>query len=355
MARDYSIKYLRYKRLRPRSEPAAPAPFVVGVGRSGTTLLRMMLDAHPDLAMPPETHFVPQFIQASGRLRFNPKVAMKAIRDDTHRRWNDFGLGEDELLAAMGALDPFNTADALRAFYLLYAERHGKARWGDKTPDYVRKMKKIQNTLPEARYIHVIRDGRDAGLSQNARIAKRGKDPIPGRELARRWRKRIVKSRIDAEEIQGYLEVRYEDLISDTESVLRRVCDHVELDYDPAMLDYHERAAERLEEMAGALPAQRGRKGRPEREAGERVEAHALTTEPPQADRVAVWKREMDPEDNAEFEQAAGYLLADLGYETATPKEDWIPPEEWARSKSRTERGSDNSGTTKFSRVIKRD
>ena len=48
----------------------------------------------------------------------------------------------------------------------------------------------------------------------------------------------------------------------------------------------------------------------------------------------------MDPEDNAEFEEAAGYLLDDLGYETATPKENWIPPEEWARSKSRSERGS---------------
>ena len=56
----------------------------------------------------------------------------------------------------------------------------------------------------------------------------------------------------------------------------------------------------------------------------------------------------MTAEENAEFEEAAGYLLADLGYETATPKEDWIPPEEWARSKSRTERGSDNAGTTKF-------
>ena len=291
-----------------------------------------MLDAHPELAMPPETHFVPQFIQASGRLRFNPKLAMKAIRDDTHRRWNDFGLDEDELLRAMEAVEPFNTADALRAFYVLYAERHGKPRWGDKTPDYVRKMKKIQNTLPEARFIHVIRDGRDAGLSQNARIAKRGKDPMPGRELARRWRKRIVKSRIDAEELEDYLEVRYEDLITrhrerPAPGLRAR---RARLRPGDARLP---RARRRAARGDGRRAAGAG-KGRPEREAGERVEAHALTTEPPQADRVAVWKREMSPEDNAEFEQAAGYLLADLGYETATPKEDWIPPEEWARSKS---------------------
>jgi hypothetical protein len=342
MAFDYSIKYLRYKRLRPRSEPAAPAPFVVGVGRSGTTLLRLMLDAHPQLAIPPETHFIPQFIQASGKLRFNSRIAARVISQDPHRRWADFGLEEADLRQSMAALSRFNTADAIRSFYLLYAGRHDKARWGDKTPDYVRKMKKIQNTLPEARFIHVIRDGRDAGLSQNKRVVKRGKQPVPGRELARRWRKRIVKSRIDAESVDHYTEVRYEDLITETEAVLRRVCEFIELDFDPAMLTYHERAEERMQEMAGALPA---KKGRPEREAGERLAAHALTKEPPKAERVAVWKREMEAEENAEFEQAAGYLLDELGYETATPRDDWIPPEEWARSKSRNERGTASGGS----------
>jgi hypothetical protein len=334
---DYSIRYLRRRRLQGRSEAAHPAPFVVGVGRSGTTLLRMMLDAHPQLAMPPETHFVPQFIQASGRLRFSPRTATKTIVDDQHRRWDDFGLEPGELRAELEGQQPFNTAHALRAFYGLYAKRHGKQRWGDKTPDYVRKMRKIQNTLPEARFIHVIRDGRDAGLSQNNRIARRGKDPVKPKEMARRWRKRIIKSRLDAEQVEGYMEVRYEDLVLDTETVLRRVCEHIELDYDPAMLTYHERAGERLQEMAGALPA---KKGRPEREAGERVAAHALTMEPPKQDRVAVWKREMSEAENAEFEEAAGHILDELGYETATPRESWIPPEEWAQSKARADRGA---------------
>jgi hypothetical protein len=338
MAFDYSIRLLRNRRLRGRSAPAAPAPFVVGVGRSGTTLLRMMLDAHRELAIPPETHFVLPIIQASGRIRFNPSIAARSIVRDERRRWNDFGLEQADLLARFEAIEPFNTTDALRAFYLLYAEKHGKPRWGDKTPDYVRKMKKIQKTLPEARFIHVIRDGRDAGLSQNARVVNRGKEPVPPREMARRWRKRIIKSREDAAEIadEDYLEVRYEDLVRDTEGVLRGVCELVELDFDPAMLDYHERAEERLQEMAGALPA---KKGRPEREAGERVAAHAMTTKPPDSDRVAVWKREMSTSENAEFEEAAGYLLDDLGYETVTPRDSWVPPEEWAAGKEHTERG----------------
>ncbi|HLM30993.1 MAG TPA: sulfotransferase [Solirubrobacterales bacterium] len=341
MAFDYSLRFLRNRRLRGRAEPEFPVPFVVGVGRSGTTLLRMMLDAHPELAIPPETHFVNPLIQASGRLRFNARAAAKTIVHDERRRWNDFGLAEEELRAAMEGIRPFNTTDALRAFYLLYARKHGKERWGDKTPDYIRKMKKIQKSLPEARFIHVIRDGRDAGLSQNRRIAQRGKEPVPPREMARRWRKRIVKSRIDAAEVGHYMEVRYEDLISDTETVLRRICEHVEIDYAPVMLRYHERADERLQEMAGALPA---KKGRPVREAGERVQAHAMTTRPPDPDRLQVWKTEMAEEENAEFENAAGYLLDELGYETVTPKSSWLPPEEWARSKTRAERGGGARG-----------
>lgn len=351
MAFDYSLRFLRRRRLRNARDPEFPFPFVVGVGRSGTTLLRMMLDSHPEIAVPPETHFVPKFIQASGKLRYSPTTLTKAIIHDERRRWNDFGIDESELLEAMQAVNPLNTTDAARAFYALYASKQGKSRWGDKTPDYVRKMKKIQNTLPEARFIHVIRDGRDAGLSQNARIAKRGKDPIPPKEMARRWRKRIVKSRIDAEEVEHYLEVRYEDMLTDTEGVLRRICEFIEVDFDPAMLRYHERAEERLQEMAGALPA---KKGRPKRAAGERVAAHAMTTKPPDTDRVAVWKRDMTEAENSEFEEAAGYLLDDLGYETATPKENWLPPEEWARSKSRTERGSDKAGSTKFADMVKR-
>jgi hypothetical protein len=342
MTLNYSIRSLRRRRLRGRSEPEHPAPFVVGVGRSGTTLLRMMLDTHPELAIPPETHFVLQLIQTSGKLRFNPEIAARAIVQDRNRRWNDFGLEHADLLARLQKVEPFNTADAVRQFYALYAQRHEKPRWGDKTPDYVRKMKKIQNTLPEARFIHVIRDGRDAGLSQNARIERRGhREPIPPRELARRWRKRVAKAREDADEVEGYLEIRYEDLVSDPESALRRVCELVDLAYEPAMLSYHERAAERLEEMAAALPA---RAGRPEREAGERVAAHEMTTKPPTTDRVAVWKQEMSADEVAEFEQMAGYLLDDLGYETTTPRDHWLPPDEWAVSHDPVERGGHKAG-----------
>jgi hypothetical protein len=308
-------RYLRSRRLRGAAEPGLPAPFVVGVGRSGTTLLRLMLDAHPEMAMPPETHFFDSLIEASGRLRFSPERALAAITEDEHRRWNDFGLGEDELLDRFEAIPRFNAPDALRAFYELYAEKQGKERWGDKTPPYVKTMRRIKRVLPEAGFIHVIRDGRDVALSNNKRVIERGhREPVPAARSARRWKRRILKARADGPHLGEYIEIRYEDLVSDTEPALRKVCEFIELDFDPVMLRYHETAAERLSEMAGAMPA---RDGRPERDAGERLKAHALATKPPTKERIEVWREDMSADDQAEFERVAGDLLDDLGYARA--------------------------------------
>ncbi len=310
-------RHLRKRRLRGRSEPGLPAPFVVGVGRSGTTLLRLMLDAHPQMAVPPETHFFESVLAASGRLRFGPEAALEAITEDPRRRWNDFGLEEDELFERFLAIEQFNTADALRAFYELYAEKQGKPRWGDKTPTYLKTMRRIKRAMPEARFIHVIRDGRDVTLSNNKRVLQRGhRTPLPAETSARRWRKRIMRARADGPHLGEYLEIRYEDLVRDAESALRKACSYIELDFDPVMLRYHETAADRLAEMASAMPA---RDGRPERDAAERLKAHALATKPPTTDRIEVWREEMSAHDLAEFEREAGDLLDDLGYAHAPP------------------------------------
>jgi hypothetical protein len=282
-------RWRRRRRLRYAAPPGPPSPFVVGVGRSGTTLLRMMLDAHPALAIPPETHFVPRLIVAAEAWRVTPERLADTAVNDPHRRWPDFGIGEDEYLARLREIPRLNQADPVRAFFQLYAEKSGKPRWGDKTPGYISRMRRINRTLPEARFIHVIRDGRDVALSWNRRLEQRdGKEPIPVEKLAQRWRRQILGAREDAGALGSYMEVEYEQLVTDTEPTLRRVAEFIELDWDPAMLAYHERAEERLLEMARDMPETEGRPARP---AEERLRAHALTTEPPKRDRIAVWRR----------------------------------------------------------------
>jgi hypothetical protein len=284
-----------------------PAPFVVGVTRSGTTLLRMMLDAHPQVTIPPETHFIPDLIEASRDEHASPEGLHELVVNN--RRWGDFHLDSDELLNRYQEIVPLNAGDAIRAFFDLYAEGQGKPRWGDKTPIYINRMMLIERALPEARFIHLIRDGRDAALSRAKRVLK---EPTPMHKVAERWRNRIIRAREQGPRLGHYLELRYEDVVLDTEATLRRICEYVDLPWDDAMLHYHERAAERMREMHRDLPPE---PGKPLRPADHRMAAHTLTSEPPDPSRLGRWKTEMSPEDRAAFEDAAGDLLAELGYE----------------------------------------
>ncbi len=303
--------YLRARRMRGASPPGPPMPFIVGVGRSGTTLLRLMLDAHPELAIPPETHFVPPLLESFERLRVSPEGAMEVVRDSPNSGWEDLGLTEAEILERLRSLKPFNSPDAVRAFYLAYASGHGKPRFGDKTPRYVTRMKRIAAALPEAHFIHVIRDGRDVLLSLNRRLVElRDSEPVPVERFARRWRRRVGNARRAALG-NRYMEVRYEDLVTTTEATLRRICERIELSFEPAMLAYHEHAAERLEEMN----RDRDRDGRRTVSGAERMTAHARTAAPPSAERVYAWRQEMSSADRRQFEAVAGDLLAELGYE----------------------------------------
>ena len=229
-----------------------PVPFIVGVGRSGTTMLRLMLDSHPDMAIPPETHFVPDVIEAieNGGGPEQVVEAMTAVR-----QWGDLHTDRDEMLARLNAIEDFNAGTALRSFYEEYASRFDKPRWGEKTPAYVRKMRKIEGVLPEARFIHVIRDGRDVCLSRWKRNL--GKDPAPAGQVAEGWQRRIRRAQKQGKRLDHYLELRYEDLVIDTEPVLKEIAAFIELDWDPVMLKFYEGAAERMAEMAGDLPFDR--------------------------------------------------------------------------------------------------
>ncbi len=120
-----------------------PAPFIFGVPRSGTTLLRMMLDAHPHLAIPPETHFVPEVAALAGSENELRAQLYQVIVGSA--RWPDFQLEESQFRKRLLALRPLTTASGVRCFYQMYAARFGKPRWGDKTPSYSPTLDPVRN------------------------------------------------------------------------------------------------------------------------------------------------------------------------------------------------------------------
>ena len=133
---------------------------------------------------------------------------------------------------------------------------------------------------------------------------------------AHRWQHRLRKAQRDGAKVDHYLELRYETLVSDPEGTLRQVCEFIELPWDPVMLDYHERSADRLAELDRDIPAMGDR---PPRSAESRMALHERTTKPVDTAAIGKWRKGMSREDLIEFESTAGDLLIELGYEPATP------------------------------------
>jgi hypothetical protein len=303
-------KHKFYPALRSLGPRLRPMPFIVGSPRSGTTLLRFMLDSHPELAIPPETGFLgfrPKFWWRGDKLREEFFQALIGHPRPTPA-WPDFEIPEEAFREALLEINPFTIPEGYRAFYRLYSARFNKSRWGDKTPLYCLELNAIRRALPEARFIHLIRDGRDAALSLRRMWFS------PGWEIetqAAYWRKCVLAAREAGLERPDYLEVRYEDLILKTRETLERICAHVCLDYDDAMLSYYTRAPARLREHKGrSLPD-----GTTLRTQEQRLRQQERTTRPPDPACVFAWKREMSTEEREGFQLVAGDLLKDLGYE----------------------------------------
>lgn len=271
-----------------------PFPFVVGRGRSGTTLLRAMLDAHPAMCLPGESHFVVQFATRRERYEVAGRLNERAFLGDLFEHWafRRWGLAEAQVRAAFDAVRPHDLASAFRVVYGSYAASRGKTRYGDKTPSYVLHIEALAELFPEAVFVHLIRDGRDVALSYldtDFGVRTLGQAAI-------HW-DRFVRAGRQAGGALGparYLEIRYEDLVRDPEPVLRDVCRLAHLPFADVMLRYYERAGELLPTMS-------------------HLEHHRNIHRPPTSG-LRDWRRELPPADVAVFERLAGELLDELGY-----------------------------------------
>jgi hypothetical protein len=284
-------------------------PIIVGSPRSGTTLLRFMLDSHPELAIPPETGFLIFPFEEAPDPEISRDLFFRAVTSYPSESpgWADFQISAEDFQRKLRELLPFSIAEGLRMFYRMYADRFHKPRWGDKTPLYCRHLPRIEALLPEARFIHLIRDGRDAAVSLRKQWFS------PGHEIgiqAHYWRDNVITAREQGSACQHYMEVRYEDLVRDAPTQLRRICAFVNLDYHPDMLRYHERASRRLEEHTGRSRAD----GSVLVTRQARLQQQAQTKHPPDASRIGAWRSALPKEDCREFQIVAGDLLEELGY-----------------------------------------
>lgn len=222
-----------------------PPFFIVGSPRSGTTLLRAMLEGHPLLAVPPESHFIVGL--APRRLRkVRGSTSLEKTFDDIlgHQRFQNWDLDVSHVRERVWRSAPTTYSELIDAVFRSYAEAHGKSRWGDKTPGYVSHLPTLERLFPTAKFIHIIRDGREAAASM-AEMPWGPRSPVSG---AFWWRSKVERGRAFGRllSVERYFELRLEDLIEDPEGRLQEICAFLGEQYSPEMLDYPTRKADRV-------------------------------------------------------------------------------------------------------------
>jgi len=206
---------------------------IVGVGRSGTSLLMTALDSHPKLALPPETQFVWRHVARWPKAT----LAQTRTRVATETNFARLGFDLDSFFAPFtSGREVFSNARAYRRIFELWAERTGTTRIGDKSPKNIEYLPLIKHIFPEAKVIHLIRDPRDVFLSRTKAKWSAGRSRLAQAlayraqfDLARRIGPRLFG--------ESYLEVHYEEILTNPHAELSRICRLLGVPFDPKMLD----------------------------------------------------------------------------------------------------------------------
>jgi len=149
----------------------SPPTFIVGCGRSGTTLLKMILNSHPDLAIPVESHFIYDIARRIVSGRFPASLThpndwnrfLEYLKN--HRYLNRWGISLPLLFKRLEGIEDRTYASMFTTIFKEFMQDEGKPRWGDKTPMNVNYIFLIDHFFPKAKFVHIIRDGRDVALS----------------------------------------------------------------------------------------------------------------------------------------------------------------------------------------------
>jgi hypothetical protein len=280
------------------TEHTYPPFFIIGNDRSGTTMLRLILDRGQEAAIPTESMFVGDFARArEGKDFSDHESAVRLTRSVWEhpkvRLWDLPGPAPEPPLG----LDHASAYRvALEAPYRAYATREGKSRWGDKTPYYLAFVDRIVDVWPEARFLEVVRDGRDVALSVI---------PLPfGANnvwaAARVWAAGIRLGQGARRRYPGQvLTVRYEDLVSAPEEHVRRICDFLAMTYRDEMLHIEETPKDKI--------------------VGDQREWFSKIWQGINQTSVGKWRTKMSRDDQRLFVAVAGRELELHGYEVDVP------------------------------------
>jgi hypothetical protein len=274
--------------------------FIIGVGRSGTTLLQSLLHGHSSIHFTPETHFVKKYLSKASSV--NPalskqKYLIEKIKADTFLKEISENLLE---YCAQAISDESISNKVAWIFVQLLKEKSGNSVYlGDKDPMNVNYLKQIKSVYPDSKIIHIIRDPRDVVLSRmksawgkKNRMASHIAEYIHG----------IDKARIDGTKNFGenYVEIRYEQLIENPTSTIEQLCSFLEIPFQESMMNHQVSSKELVRADEG--------------------EWKSNVLQPVISENSAKWQKECSKAQIEKMEFALKKTLEDLGYLKSTDK-----------------------------------
>jgi len=266
--------------------------FIVGAQRSGTTMLRLMLNAHARFAVPFESDFLRPLVAGNAPREFasseDIRRAVDALADEKFTMKAAVIADRNEIAASQLR----SYADLVIRVFADFARSKGKARWGIKTPGYTTNIDLLHDLFPQARIIHIVRDGRDVLLSRR-KIKWGGKNTL---KIAQDWRWQVLMGRKLGMMTRGqYMEIRYEDLVQDAPVVLKRICNFLGEEFDANMLSYHEHGKDEM-------PA-------------DSLAWHGSSVSAPDASKIYAWKTQLPRTEQQLFQEIARDALVAFEYE----------------------------------------
>lgn len=272
---------------------------IVGVGRSGTSLLMSMLNAHADVVFPPEFHFINQHMAR------RPQATLREMADRlrTDPRFARLNMPVEDVIRPFRQNQvPYTLPALYQQILLQYGQQHNRRIIGDKAPKYVEYLPVIHQIFPEAKVIHLIRDPRDVYLSRK-KAAWSASRPDFLQLLA--YRAQYTLGRRLGPQLFGnnYLEVQYENLLMQPEATLQHLCHQLQIPYLAQMLNFSHSARQLV--------------------ASDELAWKAETIGPLLTNNMNKWQDALTPSQTAQVEAACWPAFADGLYQPVHYQATW--------------------------------
>jgi hypothetical protein len=275
--------------------------FIVGANRSGTTLLRLILNAHSRIGIPDEVaYFNSHFAGVPIERWRTPGLETREYRAFVERflaricatlQLADCGTVEREVLEN----GPYDFRRPYQLVLEHWARQHGKERWGEKTPGNLFYVDAIREMFPDARFIHMVRDPR-AGVSSMRRTSFLADDVIINALNRQKYMREGLKQQARMASTGTWMQVRYEDLVTQPERIVRALCEFLREVFEPDMLNFH-RDAERFMNPKAA------------------DDFNQAATQPIVKSKSESWQDELTAREVAAIETICGDSMQAFGYE----------------------------------------